>query len=359
MLEKVLIDFACNLNFSSEEIQEFIQNNWLRETLLTDNTFYTWQFLDPIANNHRDNVILAIYKSKIVGFFGLNRREFILHEKTLIGAELTTWIIQKEYQRKGFAKPMLEHIKDNFDIVYGANITTDALKVYLRLGFHYIKEVPRLIKIYNYEKVSTLGTIDHLIKKVYKNKVSSSNPYTHIDLNDVPEIASNNSFSRSQKNLLWRYKDHPIYTYRLLTQDTPQNTPCYIFYRIEHVNNVKIMIITDILTTNLENTNLSFINSYAQDNQIDMVEFYSTNSELNALLYMNDFIPLQDLKEFIDIPYLYNPLEVKKSKSYSLIYYAKDQYILNCLNSNTLYITKSDCDLDRPNHAYLKKIEEN
>lgn len=51
-------------------------------------------------------------------------------------------------------------------------------------------------------------------------------------------------------------------------------------------------------------------------------------------------------KDFVDIPYLYNPLENKITKSYSLIYFGK---LIN-------YITKSDCDLDRPNNFYLEKM---
>jgi len=359
MAQKVLIDFACNLDFSSEEIQNFIKNNWLRETLLSDKEFYAWQFEAPVKNDHQDNVILAIYESKIVGFLGLYKRDFILRDNLLNGAELTTWIIKEEYQKKGFAKPMLEYVKDNFDIVYGANITTDALKVYLRLGFHYINEVPRLLKIYDYTKVSTLGKFDPLIKKIYKNKDFNYIKYTHIDFSDMKNVKINNGFSRSSENLQWRYKSHPIYNYKVLMSDDHQDEPYYIIYRIENVNNVKVMIITDILTSNKHDINLSVIDSYTLDNQIDMIEFYSTNTKLNALLYSYGFIPLKDLKEFIDIAYLYNPIELKKSKSYSLIYYTKDKYLLDCLNSDLLYITKSDCDLDRPNHEYLKKIGKN
>jgi len=357
MKEKVLIDFAYKLNFSSEEIQEFIRKNWLRETLLSDSKFYKWQFLDPIANQNQNNVVLAIYKGMIVGFLGLNKRDFILNGKILKGAELTTWIIKKEFQGKGFAKPMLEHIKSFFDIVYGANITTDALKVYLRLGFNYIKEMPRVIKIYNYMNVSTLGTIDPLIKKVYKNDFFLNNLYKHISIAEISDLNLNNGFSRTIKDLIWRYEKHPIYTYEVLTKKTNTIPSCYIIYRLEYVKDVRVMIITDILGINLENNNLDFLNSYAMENQIDMIEFYSTNSKLNAFLLINNFILLKDLESFIDIPYLYNPLEIKKSKTYSLIYYAKQPFLLDCLNVNNLYLTKSDCDLDRPNHEYLKKVK--
>lgn len=357
MSQKVLIDFASNLSFTNKDIRDFIQKNWLRETLLSDKNFYQWQFIDPVYNMYKDYVVLAIYNYKIVGFLGLNRREILLNEVLLNAAELTTWIIKTEYQKKGFAKPMLEFIKNNFDIAYGANITTEAIKVYLRLGFHYIKNVPRLLKIYDYNKVSKLGKINPLIKKVYKNNVSTILKYENIHFNDIKYHQNVNGFNRSLENLLWRYEKHPIYVYKCIGFQNFSKEWSYIIYRIEFVNEVKIMIITEILY--VENIDLSIIDNYAFDNDIDMVEFYSTHNKLNAKLAYSGFIVTSEVREFLDIPYLYNPLEIKSSKSYSLIFYAKNEYLLECFDYGNLYITKSDCDLDRPNYEYLKKIGKN
>ena len=356
MSKKIIIDFVVNLNFSAEEVREFIKKNWIRETLLSDEYFYSWQFLDPILNENKDFSILAVYEDKIIGFLGLNKREFILKENSFNAAELTTWIINKEYQKKGFAKPMLEFIKDNFDIAVGANITSAALKVYLRLGFFYINEIPRLLKIYDYQKASSLGVIDPVIRKVYRNKNCLSVKYKEIDLTEIKDVVHRDGFSRSLKNLVWRYKKHPIYKYEVLTTMFSKEKPIYIIYRIEYVKNVKIMIITDILSSSIEYIDLSLLDSYVVDNNIDMVEFYSINTKLNSIMCSQGFIPSYELKDFMDIPYLYNPLELKKSKSYSLIFYAKNDLLLDCLDSSLLYITKADLDLDRPNYEYLKKI---
>jgi hypothetical protein len=349
MPDRLVVDFAHNLNICSSDIANFIGQNWLRQTLLSDKGFYHWQFYTPPANDGKDHTIIALLGTQIIGFLGLNKRLFMLNGTALNGAELTTWIINNNFQGKGYAKPMLKLITDNFDIVYGANITTDALRVYLAMGFNYIKQIPRFVKVYDYEKVRQLGEISAVIQKKYPSAKKNNGNYKKIALEALETNATNNGFARSAADIAWRYKNHPVYQYEAI--ELAANP---IIYRLEEVNGAKIMVITDIIA-NSENLNFSGLDSFAANEAIDMIDFYSTDAKINSILQKSGFIPMQELSEFIDLIYLYNPPETKKSKSYSMIYYAKEPYLRDCFNYGNIYLTKADCDLDRPNYNYLEK----
>ncbi|WP_158515773.1 GNAT family N-acetyltransferase [Pararhizobium polonicum] len=334
---------------------DFIGTNWLRPTILSDQHFYRWQFIDPIAGEGKDHCVIALLGGEIVGFLGLNKRAFNAGGEVLKGAELTTWIVKEECRGTGIAKAMLDLIKKNFDIAYGANITNDAVRAYIRMGFNFIREVPRLMRIYDFDKVAALGTIDTVISKVYKMPTArqeASQSLLPIDFAEIDGIWPDR-FDRSSGNLIWRYKNHPIYQYHalLVGQDTT------LIYRIEDVGSVRIMILTDILYTILPtNSFVSTLDNFARDQEIDFIDFFSSNGALNAALTRAGFIPCLDLRDFIDLAYLYHPLEVKSSKSYSLISYLHEDVRRGGLDINSLHITKADCDLDRPNPTYLEKI---
>lgn len=355
MSRHAVVDFACNLDLSVERVADFIGANWLRPTILSDQRFYRWQFLDPIGCEGRDHCVVAMLDGEIVGFLGLNKRLFNAGGELLNGAELTTWLVKEECRGTGVAKGMLELIKSNFDIAYGANITKDAVRAYIRMGFTFIREVPRLLRIYDFDKVTALGTVDAAIQKVYKVPPARQRTSRSFSLMDIADIEGTwiDRFDRSPSNLIWRYKNHPIYQYQALHLDEGAT----VIYRIEEVVGVRIMIPTDILCTDLPTASVvDALDDFARDQGIDLIDFFSTNGPLNTALIRAGFIPCLDLRDFIDLAYLYNPLEVKTSKSYSLISYLKEGVRRGGLDINGLHITKADCDLDRPNPAYLEKI---
>ncbi|KQS89474.1 MULTISPECIES: GNAT family N-acetyltransferase [unclassified Rhizobium] len=355
MSRQATVDFACNLDLSVERVTDFIGANWLRPTILSDPDFYRWQFVDPVGGKGKDHCVVALLDGEIVGFLGLNKRTFNAGGRNLNGAELTTWIVKEEARGTGVAKAMLDLVKRNFDIAYGANITKDAVRAYIRMGFKFIREVPRLLRIYDFNKVTALGTMDAVIPKVFKVASAHSEaslPFSAVDIAKI-DGAWQDRFDRSHANLAWRYANHPVYRYQALRigEDTT------FIYRIEEVAGVRIMIPTDILCSELPTSPVvAALDYFARSEDIDLIDFFSTNGAMNAALTRAGFIPCLDLRDFVDLAYLYNPLEVKSSKSYSLISYLDESISLSGLDIHSLHITKADCDLDRPNPTYLEKI---
>ena len=148
------IGFASDLGVTPELIQEFYQTQWKRNIALSDNNFYCWQFINPPKNEKKDSCVVAVRDGKIFGVMGLNKRDFILSKTLYNGAELTTWaVVDTSIKRGGIGAKILHFILEKFDVLIGMGITDDALSIYLRSGFRYLKSIPRFIKIMDTEQV--------------------------------------------------------------------------------------------------------------------------------------------------------------------------------------------------------------
>ena len=66
------IGFASDLGVSPELIQKFYKDQWKRKIALSDNNFYSWQFINPPKNKKKDSCVVAIRKGKIFGVMGLS-----------------------------------------------------------------------------------------------------------------------------------------------------------------------------------------------------------------------------------------------------------------------------------------------
>lgn len=62
---------------------------------------------------------------------GLNKRIFYSAGQCLNGAELTTWVVDKQVKGSGAGAKILNFITDNFTVLFGMGISQDALPIYL------------------------------------------------------------------------------------------------------------------------------------------------------------------------------------------------------------------------------------
>ena len=104
------IGFASILGVHQTDVWDFYRKNWNSETILVDKVFYGWQFFQPPSNCQKDSCVVALKDNKVVGAMGLNRRDFIYQNKTLAGAELTTWVVDKSLKNRGIGAKILQFI---------------------------------------------------------------------------------------------------------------------------------------------------------------------------------------------------------------------------------------------------------
>lgn len=353
----MIIDTAKEIGLESEEICNFYKKNWNRLVILADHKFYTWQFLSGPESKGDDCLVAYDERKKIVaGVMGLNSRPFILGGKSLKGAELTTWIVSEEYRTSGCGAKMLMRLMQDYEVLLGMGISEDALKVYLRMGFKFLKEIPRFLKIINLDKVSKYLEISQLGRKLMKMN-SDQNPIETIpkelkDLGELSEIADKlggglNHFSRNKNFLKWRYFDHPYFNYKYL-KFTLGLKNCAIVYRIDYPNSeFRIAHIVDIFgDENIFSLAISQLHHIFEEEKIDVVDFYCTSSRVYCHFIYNNWFSIKD-ERFVRFPHLFSPIEMVEPLSTSLIYWARDG-LRELADMGKLYVTKQDCDFDRP-----------
>lgn len=348
---------ATQLGISAEQICDFYRENWNRKIPLSDLEFFKWQFLDvPTAVGYNNCCVAVDSANNIAGVMGANAREFVIEQQRTRAAELTTWIVSPQHQKKGIGPKIINHLKNEFDILLGLGITDSALSVYLRSGFRFKKAIPRFVKIIDWEKVNAQFPLDTLPKKISQswnaNRVELN--YNVVDFTDYsteyfvnPMKKYANFFARDFEYLSWRYLNHPRFNYFIKTVSYQSYSSLVVFRIDDTPSGIKMMHVTDIIG-DYENipAAIQYIEDYASNNAIDAVDFYTTNVKMHIPFLLSSWFSIND-DTYFKFPHLFHPLELREPASTSMVIWSKD-FQSNILDFSRLYISKQDCDLDRP-----------
>ncbi|RYU67839.1 GNAT family N-acetyltransferase [Aliivibrio finisterrensis] len=348
----IKIGSASELNISIKEVTSFYDCNWTRKIALSNENFYQWQFIST-PNNNNDDCCVAIDENEIIAVMGLHERPFHLNQKEYSGAELTTWIVHKDKRNLGLGPKMIDYLQSKYDVLFGMGISKDALPVYLRKGFKYIKSIPRYIYPINYNSIETFGHYTPLAKKLSKirgrHEIYTIIKHTENELNILNSVFSSNAnfFNRSEQWINWRYEKHPSFNYIINVISNNKGNKCVVVYRIDHLKDLTIMHCLDIYGEyNAFSSGISYLEDTARNNNVDIIDFYSTNSKVNSAFIHKNWFPTLDF-DFIDFPHLFHPIEMRTPSTTSLILWFNDDCNLS-YDFGKLYITKQDCDFDRP-----------
>ena len=108
------IGFASDLGIESSQIMAFYSEHWVRKIALSDYNFHRWQFVDPPLNGGDNSCVVAVKENVLLGVMGLNKRNFYISGKAKNGAELTTWVVDKNIKGSGAGAKILNFITDSF-----------------------------------------------------------------------------------------------------------------------------------------------------------------------------------------------------------------------------------------------------
>lgn len=345
------VGFADELGVNSSQIMEFYKKHWQRKIALSDREFHAWQFENAPSNNGANSCVVALHDERLVGVMGLNRRKFYSADRCLEGAELTTWIVEKEIKGSGAGAKILNYITSNFEVLFGMGISEDALPIYIRSGFHYLRYIPRYIYVIDAEKILGLSDCKAYARKLVRNGSGelSKSKFEKISWKDQSHApcVEGNHFSRSLNDLIWRYDSHPYFRYDSYRVTSVDGNVGYVVVREEITEDIKILHVIDILGPEASfECSIEFVESYANERGFWAIDMYSTLSILNKYFSHRLWLSAVD-SSWINVPHLFHPLEVRNPATTSLIYWTKNPNI-NFLNVCDLYLSKQDCDLDRP-----------
>ena len=355
----IKIGFASDLGVDSAQIMKFYSDYWVRRIALADGRFHAWQFVDPPSNNAKNTCVVALRDSVLLGVMGLNKRQFNTYGQVKLGAELTTWIVDKRFTMLGIGARILSFVKDQFDFLVGMGISVEALPIYLRSDFRFLRFIPRYIFVVDKARILELSKCAPYAKKIVRDGLTKLGPisYEKIKWGEMqmsPKVEGNH-FSRAREDLIWRYDNHPYFTYQsfAVRSQSADNDYGYVILRAETAGDIRMLHVIDILgTRDTFESSVRFIEAYAHREGYWAADIFSTYSSLNKHFVNRGWLSAVD-DSFINVPYLYHPLEIREPSTTSLIYWSKDMNA-NIFDISELYITKQDADLDRPTQKFIE-----
>ena len=353
------IGTVSDLGVKSEAVQQFYLERWPRPVSLSDGKFYKWQFVNTPVSNGIDTCVIA-YDDKldrIAGVMGLTPRVFSLSGKFLNGAELTTWIVGEEYRNTGAGAKILKRIIASYDILIGMGISESALPIYMRSGFRLLRQIPRFVKVLNFQNIAPFCEVNELGMRLVSKWSKPCIGGFHlkemcdadIDLAFAAARQDMNLFARDADNMRWRYCSHPVFKYEMRHVSAgPNRDGVIVAFRIqETAAGFRMLHVMDIFGANQSvDAARSFIENFAVESGIDVIDFYCTSSQVSRHFIANNWFSVSDDTSF-KFPHLFSPIEMRDPPTTSLIYWAQNE-LADLADLSRLYISKQDADLDRP-----------
>jgi hypothetical protein len=348
------------LNVRSEQVCSFYGQHWKRKIALSRDSFYKWQFTGSPSDAGDDHCMIAIASEthEILGVMGLNRRVFLLDGEPMNAAELTSWIVDENQVGKGIGAGILEAIQAKYDVLVGMGISEMALPIYMHHGFRYIAAIPRFIKVLNFEAIVPYAQYSSWVPKLTTYWASRGDgvPF-HVDavteetLREIDAEAQRtfHYFSRDLPDLQWRYLHHPLFHYKpFIVSSKSRGEGVLVCLREEtSVLPLRMLHVLDVFGDERDiPAALSFIHRYGVERDFHVVDFYCTSTRVTRHLIGAGWFSVNDDTCF-QFPHLFHPLELRIPPTTSLIYWSRTRFS-ELADLSKLYITKQDCDLDRP-----------
>lgn len=361
-LDTLRVGAASELGIESDDVAAFYAAEWPRRIALSIADFYRWQFVYPPANRGRDmNCVAVDSENRILGVMGLNQRPFVLDGRVRPGAELTTWIVSPAARGRGAGVSIMRYLQNRYEVLLGMGISTDALPIYLKSGFQYLRGIPRFVRIYNADAVKAHLQIEKLGMQLVERALQQQHVAYEVGIADEGAIsrisaaffAEYNGFLRDWDHVRWRLIDHPSFAYSVAIV-TRGNHECVVAYRTDEVEGARLMHVVDCFgDRDALPAACAFVDDEARRLGIHAADWYVTSPRISSVLRpLGWFSTLDDY--FIQLTHLFHPPELRVPPTTSMVYYARDA-MTQIGDLSRLYVTKADLDLDRSTVESLER----
>jgi len=354
---------ASELGIGVEDLCRFFDAHWKRRLALGIPDFYRWQFMAAPENKGLDKCCVAVEEDgSLLGIMGLNERPFLINGKKRKGAELTTWVVAPQARGRGVGKAIMAYLQDAYEVLLGMGITQAALPIYLGSGFEYMRHIPRFVRVYDMDAIAPHARIDREAKD-FIEKHAAPEPATYkaraVDAGALMEPAKAleagfNCFLRDSTHLSWRYRDHPIFDYESFVVEGAGKGAGVVIRR-DTVDGMEIAHVIDCFGDLADMpAAMDFIDGYCRERGIHVVDFYCTSPKIGAAFRRRGWFAVPEDESFSFV-HLFHPPEMRDPPTTSLVYWARDD-MGELKNTDRLYVTKQDLDLDRPTAATYEKL---
>ncbi|MBS0357713.1 MAG: GNAT family N-acetyltransferase [Proteobacteria bacterium] len=360
----IVVGTSSELGIESKHIRDFFETHWKRPIALSKPEFYQWQFIDIPYQNNIDHCCIAAEDKKILGIMGVNSRSFFVENKKLLGAELTTWVVDTTRRNLGIGTKMISYLQNKYEIIFGLGISSDALSIYLRHGFRYAKSIPRYLKVLHWDNIEPFAQYEPLAKEIAQHWNQRQSPSGYITeelnetkINDLFHKYKNNYnlFSREYEYIKWRYLEHPTFDYHIkIIKSNCENDGVLLVLRQDTSDEgLSILHIIDLIGDERDiNAAMNYSIDFANDKGIPIIDFFCTSSKIGSRFLSSGWFSIND-DPYFKFPHLFHPIELRDPASTSMIYWSNN-YLAEFANLGKLYVTKQDADFDRPTLSNFK-----
>ncbi|MEE9571194.1 MAG: hypothetical protein V3W02_05790 [Gammaproteobacteria bacterium] len=343
-------------------VGQFIERNWRRPVALSLPSFYEWQFRNNPSDAGRDrSLVIVDREDRLHGFMGITGRELRLAGQSLNAVELTTWVVEEQLRGVGLGKAIVRHIQETHEAIVGMGISDSALAVYIRYGLKHVRYLPRYVKIFNpdaIEPISELNDLGRMLIRLEAPVTRLKHRARAIGFGEAarysePLHANYNCLARDAAHLEWRYAQHPFYRYEAFEVGDGTYSAAVIL-RVDDNDALRIVHVVDILGDKSSiPAVISFVETFCRDHKVDMSDFYCSLDRIGHMFWHHGW--LSTVNDFyVQVPNWFYPIEMRHPPTTSLILWAKKD-MCSLIDLSRLYITKGDCDGDRPTMRYLKE----
>ena len=363
MIFKKYIHFLKDTDWP--QLKDFVGNYFHDKYILTNKEFVNWQYTTPFSKILGPNILVIYIKEKVMGFLGIIPLSFNYFGKDIYGVCLANWQIDETLQSKGFGYEMLDVALSDAQIAYTTAYKPVLERLYDKTGWqvHSDKQeqmlVRRFVKIFDAEKVRKMIGKEDMVFNDVKN-ISANDEFKFSQVNSFNK--SIDSFwesvkkkykitvNRNSKYLNWRYKNHPMFDYKLFVTEKDDEIKAFVVVRLEKSGKYTTGRIVDFAAEdNAEEFMLNAVCKWLLEQKVDLADFSFTGDFHESTLESTGFKETNE-EPYASIPYLFSPIDHKR-RSTNFAFKIIDENLKNLgiATYNNFYITRGDCDQDRPN----------
>mgnify|MGYP001177127500 CR=1 FL=1 len=361
----ITIEFGKKSHFNS--LKDLYDKHWRPNYVAMRPDFFEWQYRqNPYLPTHlEEGSVMAIDDGEVIGFLGLIPVQFRVGSTVVNGVYPSNWITHPRVRGRGIGHYLMAKVLNEWPIIAGTSLTRDAWTTYLRLGFRYVNKLSRWIIVLDPDETAKLLPENDDTKNVLRRRSISLNGTNDLYfVHDNPFVETADDLwerlaeelpiasVRTAKYLNWRYHNHPDFKYNAIVVGRPDCWEGLAVVRKEQVKNSDINVLRIVEFMALPNVQevlgLSVIN-YAKDTSCAFVDAFGLSERpVRGLLKTGAFN--EDEEPDLLLPHLLQPIDHRRS---GVNFVARSQVPFKGFevhyNLTDWYISKGDCDQDRPN----------
>lgn len=355
-----------------QQAQKLFDQFWPRPNFfpLNNQPFFDWQYRNNpfLPDDLEEGSIVAVLDDQVVGYIGLIPVPFHVYGEVIIGAYLTNWLVHPDFRAQGVGFYLLRKAMSKFPLIVGTAVSEAARNIYRALGARYLNDIPRWIGVFDPVQASELCVANNekVKRSVLEFRTIRFNKHQRINYQVVEGpfgkqmdnlwnrlierigVAS----TRNQTYMNWRYFHHPNFTYRTIVVERSGQWQGVAVVRIEQVRDrsEKVMRILEFLAD--DDAQLTLASAIVQEAITEgcaYADFHGlSESWVRGLVAIGFFQHLEEPD--LGVPYLFQPLEHRPRQNFVAWSKLTCKYGLPITAAlHNWYLSRGDCDQDRPN----------